>query len=52
MMDKVRKLANMLDFDGCVEALKKIDNMDMVAIILDRMEELDEKRFIEFCEEY
>lgn len=52
MMNKAKQLVNMLDFDGCIKALEKIDNMQMVDLIIDRMFQLDEARAIEFSNNY
>lgn len=49
---KARTLIKALDFDGLAEALERVDNVEMVTMIIDRMFELDETRAIEFSENY
>ena len=51
-MNKAMELINTLDFDGLVEALDKIDNCDMIAMIIERMFEIDEEKAIEFEKNY
>lgn len=51
-LKKVYGLVNSLDFEGLVDALNKIDNMEIVSIIIDRMFELDEERAVAFADAY
>lgn len=52
MMRKAQALVNSLDFEGLVDALEKVDNIEMIAMIIERMFVLDEERAIAFADEY
>ena len=51
-MRKAEKLVAMLDFDGCVAYLENNSETSLDFLILDRMEELDKARFIEFSKTF
>lgn len=48
-MEKAKKIINLLDFEGCLEAYNKLKaGNKMIDLIFDRMEEIDEVRFDKF----
>lgn len=51
-MKRVNELIKTLDFDGLVEALEKIDNMEIADVIIERMFEVDEEKAIKFEANY
>lgn len=51
-MRRAEKLVAMLDFDGCIAYLENNSETSLDMLILDRMEELDKARFIEFSKTF
>ena len=51
-MRRAEKLVAMLDFDGCIAYLENNLETSIDFLILDRMEELDKTRFIEFSKTF
>ena len=49
---RMKELVNSLDFEGCIEAFEKSDDLYLDTLIMDRMEELDQKRFYEYAENF
>ena len=52
MMDRAQELINKLTFDELVELINKVEGIELFPMIMDRMEELDEARFLEFAENF
>jgi len=55
MLDKMQGLVNRLDFEGCIEAMGRLEqedfNADLELLLSERMELLDADRFIKWCED-
>lgn len=51
-MRRAEKLVAMLDFEGCIAYLENNSETSLDFLILDRMEELDKARFIEFSKTF
>lgn len=49
---RMKELINLLDFEGCIKAFEKSDDLYLDSLIMDRMEELDQKRFYEYAENF
>lgn len=47
-----KELINTLSFDKLAEIVDDFDDLEMFNYILDRMEQLDKERFLEFAENY
>lgn len=54
LLKKAKQMINTLDFDGLAKVADGIDDITnpMLDLVLDRMCELDEARFVEYCEKY
>ena len=49
MLDRAQELINKLSFEELEELANKVEGIELLPMIMDRMEELDEKRFLEFA---
>lgn len=52
MEERARELVAKLNFDECAALLEKLEGIELFPIIMDRMEELDEARFLEYAENF
>ncbi len=50
---KAKQLLSKLNFESCIELFEKLEvGNPMEGLVMERMEELDEERFIQFSLEY
>ena len=50
---KTKQLLSKLNFESCIELFEKLEvGNPMEGLVMERMEELDEERFIQFSLEY
>lgn len=53
LLDRARCEIETLDFEDCITLIEKDEiPMEMVAMLMDRMESLDESRFLEYAENF
>jgi len=52
MLDRAQELINKLSFEELEELANKVEGIELLPMIMDRMEELDEKRFLEFANNF
>lgn len=52
MMERAQQLINKLNFDELAKLATDIEGIDLLPMIMDRMELLDEERFIEFASNF
>ena len=52
MMERAQELINKLNFDELAELANNIEGIELLPMIMDRMEALDEERFIKFAENF
>lgn len=53
LLDRARCGIETLDFEDCITLVEKDEiPMEMVAMLMDRMESLDEQRFLDYANNY
>lgn len=52
MKQRAQELINKLNFDELAKLANEVEGIEILPMIMDRMEELDEARFLEFAENF